>query len=172
MVSKARVSLRREMVQTRVESSLSLVAFAGELRIRPEWLSKILNGHVKPSYNVGLRYDEFRRRHGFALDRPVQKDVRSRATVLREAILQQCKDLIDDAEMDLEKLNGLLQKLAALRYNSRRRDLKEAETSHKRSSGKRVAARDCSPPRSRTLAIKERCVILARERGDTKCCSK
>lgn len=47
---------------------LSQSEMAAELRIRSEWLSKIMNGHQPPSYNIGLRFEDFLRRHRLAVD--------------------------------------------------------------------------------------------------------
>lgn len=41
---------------------LNSAEMAGELKITAEWLSKILNGHARPSYNIALRFEAFARR--------------------------------------------------------------------------------------------------------------
>lgn len=58
----------RERIE-RVQKLLKLTAgqMAAELRITPEWLSKITNGRVQGSDDIGLRLDEFLRRKGIEL---------------------------------------------------------------------------------------------------------
>lgn len=95
---------------------LNLREMAAELRITPEWLSKILNGHERPSYNIGLRLDDFLRRGGVNWS-DVERDKASRslgkfgqsatAKALRTEIrLNYCR-LLGGAGNDTEQLRRI-----------------------------------------------------------------
>jgi transcriptional regulator with XRE-family HTH domain len=48
---------------------------AAELRITPEWLSNIMHGHHKPSYNILLRFHDFLRRNEFPANASLDAEV-------------------------------------------------------------------------------------------------
>ncbi len=58
------MTLRDRIERAQKAFSLSAIEMAAGLRITPEWLSKIMNGHVEGSDNIGLRLDEFVRQRG------------------------------------------------------------------------------------------------------------
>src|SRR5262249_4291252 len=96
---------------------LQLADLAGELRITPEWLSKILNGHHPISYNVGLRFEDFLRRRG-ADPELFAREVAPNpapATALRAKIDREYRRLLKEAGDDPAKLDRIAAHVAQLR---------------------------------------------------------
>jgi transcriptional regulator with XRE-family HTH domain len=65
-VSSISSHLRDRLANAQKAGGLTSAQLAAALRITPEWLSKILNGHVSGSEDIGLRLDDYLRRRGVA----------------------------------------------------------------------------------------------------------
>lgn len=119
MISRPSPDLPQHLARARKRFRLSLAEFAAELHIRPEWLSKIVNGHVQPSYNIGLRLESFLRRNG--LDTAAIAKVESEGEAARSAaveaerlcsdILALCRALADSAKNDVTRLELIFDRL-------------------------------------------------------------
>ena len=126
MILRPSPDLPEQLARARKRFRLSLAEFAAELHIRPEWLSKIVNGHVQPSYNIGLRLESFLRRNGvdpasFSYTREgVSANVAlaGDATQLQVEILALCTALIETAKGDVARLKLIYGKLRELSTHS------------------------------------------------------
>ena len=160
MISRSNAKLSDQIILARKHFRLSLTAMAAELRIRPEWLSRIINGHERPSYNIGLRFQDFLRRHGqnpsrFHLDSKgaFSFSEGGEAAPLRSAILNHCHELVNACGEDTARLGLLLTKIGAIRMNRPKRTVTPKMINKKKQDPSLPKAR-ATP--ERTALIKER----------------
>jgi transcriptional regulator with XRE-family HTH domain len=103
---------------------LSLAEMAEELRITPEWLSKLANGHHPPSYNIGLRFEAFLRERKVdakSFGRPTSAPTASAepndsvtAAMIKGIIDLRYRRLLSTAGDDHARLCWIAERLAAL----------------------------------------------------------
>lgn len=129
MISRPAPDLPEQLARARRKFRLSLAEFAAELHIRPEWLSKIVNGHVQPSYNIGLRFEAFLRRSGIdpaafssgEAGGTVKAEPEDQATRLSSDIFALCRLLVDSAGNDVVRLELIFNELRGLSGQAQKR---------------------------------------------------
>lgn len=120
-VQRPSADLLARICHARRTFNLSIQQMAVELRIRPEWLSRIVNRHQPVSYNIGLRFDDFLRRQGVDPERFARGTAEISATAarlgpaleLRKTIEANVRALVDSAGSDLVRLEQIAQWSAA-----------------------------------------------------------
>jgi transcriptional regulator with XRE-family HTH domain len=106
---------------------LKLAELAEELHVTPEWLSKLMNRHQPPSYNIGLRFEAFLRARGAEPETFGRKNVglapksqEGEPFALRTTIAVNHKKLLHAAGADCKRLRWLAQQFRRLVVAQRR----------------------------------------------------
>ena len=119
------MELRDRIRAAQAELKLNAQQMAAQLRITPEWLSKIMNGRVQGSDDIGLRLDDLRRRAGIesgSIGHTVLSSsavcetpgVYGTADTLRREIMRFQMDALAGAGDDLGRLGWLREELRLL----------------------------------------------------------
>lgn len=130
MISRPENDLVARINKARAAFHLTLAQMADELRITPEWLSKLANGHFPPSYNIGLRFDSFLTKRGvdpatFGRESASQADVpaiSNQARLIRSTIEGHVGKLLWEAGEDLDRLKWVTDGLSGLVTAQQRSD--------------------------------------------------
>lgn len=130
MNSTSPLPLRERLKRAQKHLGLNATQLADELDITPEWLSKIVNGRVAGSGDIGLRLDAFLRNRGLeprsilelepaSIEGDAVAEDRGHYSVpadqLRQSIRAEAEKAILSAGNDIGRLGWLLEELRSLR---------------------------------------------------------
>lgn len=118
------MTLRDRIIRSMELLRLKGYQMADELRMSPEWFSRIVNGKVEPQPDVALRLDELLRRRGFdpktlvagttsaATDGPARPTSNAAAAIERD-LRRELEQAIKAADGRAERLGWLLEQARA-----------------------------------------------------------